>query len=368
MALFVLAYYFLMPVAEVVTVRRGTAISAVYGTVRIEPAFVVRVRAQNAGFIQLAEAFSAGHGAIGMSVQKGQLLATIADEETSRQLKQARADLEAARERAALPLPSSELLKAAEDNLQRLEKVVGSGNVPAVEYQKAKSEANRLRGAVETERIERDRNLNSLEETTRKLEAQMKNSEVRAPIDGLLTNVQTIDGELVSDGNELFTVSSHKNYVRGEVNEEDVGEVKPGMSARVQLYAYRTRTFTARVTSVQPAADPTTQRYTVVLEMENPPDNLMVGMTGEMNIITGAHENALLVPTRALLVDQALVVNGGIVQPRTVNVGFRTLDFSEALDGLAEGDHVIVSDQDKFHSGQPARQRMVSSPPPPKAP
>src|SRR6201982_2953676 len=112
-----------MPVAEVATVRRGTAISAVYGTVRIEPAFVVRIRAQNDGFIQLAEPFSAGRGAIGKSVQKGQLLATIADEETSRQLKQARADLEAARERAALPLPSSELLKAAEDNLQRLEKV-----------------------------------------------------------------------------------------------------------------------------------------------------------------------------------------------------------------------------------------------------
>jgi RND family efflux transporter MFP subunit len=362
-----LAYYFLMPVAEVATVRRGTAISAVYGTVRIEPAFVVRVRAQNDGFIQLAESFSAGRGAIGKSVEKGQLLATIADEETARQLKQARADLKAAVDRAALPLPSSELLKAAEDNLRRLEKVVGSGNVPAVEYQRAKSEANRLRGAVETERIERDRNLNSMEETTRKLEAQMKSAEVRSPIDGLLTNVQTIDGELVSDSNELFTVSSRKNYVRGEVNEEDVGEVKPGMKAKVQLYAYRTRTFTARVTSVQPAADPTTQRYTVVLEMENAPDNLMAGMTGEMNIITGTHENALLVPTRALLVDQALIVKRGIVNSRTVGLGFRTLDFSEVLSGLADGDHVIVSDQDKFHSGQPVRQRMVSSPPPPKA-
>src|SRR5436309_8568355 len=357
-----------MPVAEVVNVRRGTAISAVYGTVRIEPAFVVRVRAQNAGFIQLAEAFSAGRGAIGKNVEKGQLLATIADEETSRQLKQARADLEAATERAALPRPSSELLKAAEDNLQRLERVVGSGNVPAVEFEKAKSEANRLRGAVETERIERDRNLNSLEETTKKLEGQMKNAEVRSPIDGLLTNVQTIDGELVSDGNELFTVSSRRNYVRGEVNEEDVGEVKPGLKAKVQLYAYRTRSFTARVTSVQPAADPTTQRYTVVLEMENPPDNLMVGMTGEMNIITGAHQNALLVPTRALLVDQTLVVNGGVVQRQTVMVGFRTQDSSEVTSGLDEGSHVIVSDQDKFRSGETVRQRMISSPPPPKAP
>src|SRR5437867_13159566 len=101
-----------MPVAEVVNVRRGTAISAVYGTVRIEPAFVVRVRAQNAGFIQLAEAFSAGRGAIGKNVQKGQLLAMIVDEETSRQLKQALVDLEAAREREALTRLLSELLIA----------------------------------------------------------------------------------------------------------------------------------------------------------------------------------------------------------------------------------------------------------------
>jgi RND family efflux transporter MFP subunit len=360
--LFALAYYFLMPVVEVVTVCRGTAISAVYGTVRIEPAFMVRVRAQNDGFIQLAETFSAGRGAIGKRVEKGQLLATIADEETARELKQARADLQATVDRAALPLASSELLKAAEDNLQRLEKVVGSGNVPAVEYEKARSEANRLRGAVETERIERDRNLHSLEETTKKLEAQMKSAEVRSPIDGLLTNVQTIDGELVSDGNELFTVSSRKNYIRGEVNEEDVGEVKPGMKAKVQLYAYRTRIFSARVTSVQPAADPTTQRYTVVLEMGNPPDNLMVGMTGEMNIITGTHENVLLVPTRALLVDQALTVKHGIVHSRTVQVGFRTLDFTEAVNGLTEGDHVVLSDQDKLRPGRLVRQRMVSSP------
>src|SRR6202040_930600 len=280
---FALTYYFLMPVAEVVTVRRGTAISAVYGTVRIEPAFVVHVRAQNSGFIQLAEEFSAGRGAIGKSVEKGQLLASIADETTARLLKQAQTDLQAATQRAALPVPSAEPLKVAEDNLERLEKVVASGNVPAVEYEKAKSEVNRLRGAVENERIERDRNLAALDETRKKLEAQMKSSEIRAPIDGLLSAVQTIDGELVGESNQLFTVSSRKNYVRGEVNEEDVGEVKPGMKATVQLYAYQLQSFNAQVSSIQPAADPETQRYTVVLEMEKPPDNLMAGMTGEMN-------------------------------------------------------------------------------------
>ena len=71
--LFALGYFFLMPVAEVATVQRGTAISAVYGTVRIEAAFVVRVRAQNDGLIQLAESFSAGRGAIGKDVQRGRI-------------------------------------------------------------------------------------------------------------------------------------------------------------------------------------------------------------------------------------------------------------------------------------------------------
>jgi RND family efflux transporter MFP subunit len=364
--LFAIAYYFFMPVAEVSPVRRGTAISAVYGTVRIEPTFVIPIRAQNSGYIKLAEFVAAGRGAIGKSVKTGELLATIADEATARQLKQARADWEAGKERAALPLPSSEPLKAAEDNLKRLELVAAAGNVPTVEYEKAKTEANRLRSAMETERIERDRNLGALEDTVKKLESQMKNSEVRSRIDGLLTNIQAIDGELVAEGNELFTVASTKNYVRGEVNEEDVGEVKPGMKAKLQLYAYRTKTFTARVTAVQPAADPTTQRYTIVLDLENPPDNLMAGMTGEMNVITGTHENALLVPTRALIVDQALIVKRGIVKARTVKVGYRTLDYAEVLSGVSQGDRVVVTNQDKLRPGEPVRQRLVSSPTPPK--
>jgi RND family efflux transporter MFP subunit len=352
-------YYSTLPVAEIAFVRRGTAIAAVYGTVRIEPSFVVHVRAQNSGFIRLADEFSAGRGAIGKTVSKGELLATIADETTARLLKQARADLQAATQRAALPLPSEEPLKAAEDNLQRLEKLQALSNVPAVEYEKAKSEVNRLKGMVENERIERDRNLASLEEACKKLEAQMKNSEIRAPMDGLLSAVQTIDGELVGESNQLFTVSSRKNYVRGEVNEEDVGEVKVGMKATVELYAYQTQHFDAHVTSIQPAADPETQRYTVVLEMDKPPDNLMAGMTGEMNIITGSHENAILVPTRAVLVDQVLIVKRGVVHRRTIKPGFRTLDFTEAVSGVSVGDRAIVADQDRLRPGQPVRQRRV---------
>ena len=122
------------------------------------------------------------------------------------------------------------------------------------------------------------------------------------------------------------------------MDEEDVGEVKVGMEAVLQVYAFRTRQFGAKVSAIQPAADPETQRYTIVLDLENPPENLMAGMTGEMNIITGRHENVLLLPSRALVVDQALIVKRGIVQTRTVKVGYRTLDFSEIVAGLSEGE------------------------------
>ena len=247
----------------------------------------------------------------------------------------------------------------AEDNLNRLDKLTALSNVPAVEYEKARSEVKRLRGLLESERIERDRNLAMLEDTCKKLEGQLKNSEIRSPMDGLLTAIKTIDGELVADRAELFTVSSRKNYVRGEVDEEDVGEVKVGMEAIVQVYAFRTRQFSAKVSAIQPAADPETQRYTIILDLQNPPENLMAGMTGEMNVITGRHENVLVLPTRALVVDQALIVKNGLVQSRTVKVGYRTLDFSEILSGLSEGERAVLSDQDKLRPGKLVRQRVA---------
>ena len=131
--------------------------------------------------------------------REDELLATIADETTARQLKQARADLRAATQRAELPLPSAEALKVAEDNLSRLEKLTSLSNVPAVEYEGKPSEVNRLRGLLESEGIQRDRNLAMLDDACKKLEAQMKNSEIRSPIDGLLTAIKVIDGELVAD-------------------------------------------------------------------------------------------------------------------------------------------------------------------------
>jgi multidrug efflux pump subunit AcrA (membrane-fusion protein) len=52
-------------------------------------------------------------------------------------------------------------------------------------------------------------------------------------------------------------------------------------------------------------------------------------------------------------------VKRGIVQRRTIKVGFRTLDFVEALSGVSAGDRVVVADQDRLRPGQPVRQHRV---------
>ena len=74
-----------------------------------------------------------------------------------------------------------------------------------------------------------------------------------------------------------------------------------------------------------------------------------------MNIILGRKDGALIIPARALLIDQVLIVSSGVVEQRTVKVGFKSIEQCEILDGIKEGEEVIVSDQDSFQPGQRVR-------------
>ena len=120
---FASVYYFIMPVAEVATVRRGTGLSAVYGNaVRIVAGIRGACARAKFRFIQLAEPFAAGRGAIGKPVEKGQLLATIADETTARQVKQARRIWKPRENAPSCRFRPRNCSRAAEDNLERLRK------------------------------------------------------------------------------------------------------------------------------------------------------------------------------------------------------------------------------------------------------
>lgn len=346
--------------AEVFTVVRSTATAAVYGTVKIQAAVTREIRAQNTGYLKFSEGIFSGVSSVGFVVKKDQVLATIADEITTRALKQAQTERVASLERQKLGPPSTQLLITAQDNLNRLE-TLQRNSVPAAELERVRAELKRLTATVEAERVDLQRSVDVLQGNVAGLEEQLRKTEIRAPMDGIITTVNPADGDLVINNNVLFVVTTRETYVEGQVNEEDVGEIKDGMRADVRLYSYSQREFTAKVSTVLPSTDANSQRYTVVLYLDTPPENLRAGMTGEMNIIIARRENALVIPSRALMIDQGFIVEDGVIKMRTLKTGYRGLETVEILEGINEGDLVVVSDQDTFRPGQRVRPVTVNS-------
>lgn len=347
-------------VAEVAAVQRGTATAAVYGTVKIQSSIVREVRAQNTGIIKFADGIASGVVSIGSAVKRDQVLGTITDEATIKALRQAQTELETATQRQKLGPPSAEVLKTAQDNLKRLQSLQAN-TVPAAEIERVKAEVKRLIDAEKIEALELKKAVQMSETNVQGLQDQIKRTELRASMDGILNAIAPADGDLVFANNLLFTIATKDTYVEGQVNEEDVGEIRDGMMADLRLYSFSQRRFTAKVSTVLPSTDTNSQRYTVVLYLENPPDNLRAGMTGEMNIIIARRENALIVPSRALQNEQLLAVIDGVIVPRTVKVGYRGLDTTEIASGLNEGDLVVVQDQEQFRSGQRVRTVVVNA-------
>jgi RND family efflux transporter MFP subunit len=368
--LLIVGYYVYVDVinrapADVYVVQRGTAIAAVYGTVTVTSTLTLNVNAQNTGYMHLAPGFGTTITSQGIKVEHDQLLATVVDEVGQRALAQAKTDYEAALARQKLGPTSLGALKSAQDQLDAYEKLPDPRMVAGVVMQAARNQVSALHGAVDNERLELQRLVDTDAGVVKADEDTLKRTEVRAPtmldkpdgkpVDELLTSQVFNDNSYVTSGQVLFTLASTVLYISGEVNEEDVGKLKPGMKAEMHLYAYGGTTFTATVTGVLPSPDANSSRYTVLLVMDHPPDNLLLGLTGEMNIILGRKENALVVPARALLVDQVQVVKDGVIQQRTVETGFKSLEYAEITQGLQEGDQVVVADQDTFVSGQRVR-------------
>ncbi|MFH1067118.1 MAG: efflux RND transporter periplasmic adaptor subunit [bacterium] len=352
--------YINRPVAEVCLVKKGEAVAAVYGTVKVDWSWSVMIRAENAGFIQFAPGIDAGQTSIGALVKKGQLLATIVDEQTSHSMQQAKTDLQAARNRRDVGPLSMQLLRNALNEQERLKKLSASNqNISQSEIEKASYQVKQLEDQVRAEQIELDRVVETLEQNFKFLQERLDKREVRAPMDGVLIAVNCVEDDLVPQNQPLFGIAKNDTYAHGQVSEEHVGDLKPGMEAFVRLYAYSGREFLARISLVQPLSNPSTQRYTVILKLDNPPPNLMAGMTGEMNIILGRRDNALLIPARALRVDQVLIVKNGVVKAKKVEVGYRSLEKAEILQGVNEGEQVIVSDHDLYRPGQRVRVDVV---------
>lgn len=206
-------------------------------------------------------------------------------------------------------------------------------------------------------------------EVAREIAAKrLRDATLTAPFAGVVAARRTEVGASVSPGATTFTlVALDEVQVRVGVPEADVGALRPGQPARVELAALG-RTVQGRVQLVGVAADPASRTYTVKVVVPNADRVLRAGMVASVAVATGSSSQVVAVPVSAVARDPEgaprvyLLDEGtGRARARRVTVGAPLAGGAvEIVDGLAAGEPVIVAGQERVRDG--ARVTAVGSP------
>jgi Cu(I)/Ag(I) efflux system membrane fusion protein len=171
---------------------------------------------------------------------------------------------------------------------------------------------------------------------------------LRAPGSGVVLDKPALKGMRFMPGETLFRIADLSNlWLQGEVFEQDLALVKPGLQARIRVNAYPDRSFDGRVTFVYPTVNPDTRTARVRIELPNPGAVLKPSMYATVEFGAAA-KKALAVPDSALLdtgTRRLVLVERapGRFEPRQVKTGLRGDQYVEVLDGIGEGEKVVVA-------------------------
>ncbi|MEN6585771.1 MAG: efflux RND transporter periplasmic adaptor subunit [Sulfuricella sp.] len=172
---------------------------------------------------------------------------------------------------------------------------------------------------------------------------------VRAPVSGIVIEKKAVQGMRFMPGDVLYQIADLSSvWIVADVFEQDLTLVRPGENARATLNAYPGKAFSARVSYVYPTLNPQTRTVPVRLELANPEGLLKPGMYADVELSTPAGGKVLTVPTSAVIYSgksQTVLVElaQGRFEPRPVKLGMRGGDYVEVLEGLTEGEKVVVS-------------------------
>ena len=172
---------------------------------------------------------------------------------------------------------------------------------------------------------------------------------VRAPSNGVITEKKALLGMRFMPGEGLFQISDLSLvWVIADVPEQDLTQVRVGAPATVTLQAFPGQRFTGRVSYVYPTLKPETRTVPVRIELANPGLRLRPAMFAQVELQSGPAAQVLTVPDSALLDTgtRRLVLvqhDGGRFEPREVRTGARDAERIEILEGLREGETVVVA-------------------------
>ncbi len=180
------------------------------------------------------------------------------------------------------------------------------------------------------------------------LEAQVTYSEIRSPINGVVTDRPLYPGEMANAGTPLLTVMDVSSVVaRVNLSQAQAKNVKVGQAATLAP-ADGSEAVTGKVTIVSPAVDPNSTTVQVWVQAANPGERLRAGASVHVSIVAATIEGAILVPATAILPSDEggsmvlTVDDKNIAHQTKVQVGVREGDLVQALfelqpDGTLEG-------------------------------
>lgn len=285
----------------------------------------------------------------GERVREGQVLLELWNEDT------------AANTRAAIEQSRSSVLRAEEVCLnaataardaERARRMHRDGLLPDEQLDRSSSAEQSLRAACSAAQID----VQQGQARVASARATLTRTVLRAPFAGVVAKLTGEVGEFTTPSPPgiptppaVDLIDDSCLYVTAPIDEVDVSRVRAGQAAHITIDALPGRRFPGRVKRVAPyVVDLEKQARTVEVEVEflNPEDGkvLLVGYSADAEIVLEARENAVRVPTQALLEgNRVYVVEDGVLRERQLRTGLANWQYTEVLSGLAAGESVVVS-------------------------
>lgn len=169
-----------------------------------------------------------------------------------------------------------------------------------------------------------------------------------APLSGIVTKADPNVGQIVGVTDLIAQIVDETEYVfEAEVDESDVGKIKPGQKAAVSINSYPDKTFEATVAKITPTTETTDSGATVVivkLALGKPEINFVSGVNGQVDIILEELGNVLVIPVDALMDnDEVYVKKGDSYEQIKPELGLRSDTDVEVKSGLIAGDLVVTN-------------------------
>jgi multidrug efflux pump subunit AcrA (membrane-fusion protein) len=172
--------------------------------------------------------------------------------------------------------------------------------------------------------------------------------ELKAPIDGVITERKSTVGELVGKETEIYTISDPADlWVIAEIKERDIGAIEVGQDASFTVLAYPDQGFHGKVVLLGNRVEAESRTMEVRIEVHNTGGRLKPGMFADVEIVTMIWQDALLMPDTALQTeggDQIVFValDDRRFEKRVVKTGMEQRGRVAVLEGVKQGEKVVT--------------------------